>query len=366
MSAHTERVVTVGNTAAAYRVHIGSGLLERAPDLIAEAGLKGVARIVADRSVWRLHGERLITAFRKAGISPAVLEIDAGEDRKHLESVSAIYDWLVDQRAERRDPLVAFGGGVVGDMVGFVAATYLRGVPLVQIPTTLLAQVDSSVGGKTGIDHPRGKNLIGAFYDARVVISDISTLSTLPQRELRAGLAEVVKMAAILDHDFFNRLERGHEALSRGEASVLADAVTRSVELKGEVVTSDHEESGLRMILNYGHTVGHAIEAATAYKHFLHGEAVSIGMEASAHIAQSMGLLSAEDAERQRQLLTALELPIRCAVAPDDLAPALTLDKKNRAGTINWIVLRGLGSAEIRADVPSDAVQGALAHVCGV
>jgi 3-dehydroquinate synthase len=364
MNTRVDHLITVGEGSSAYEVHIGSGLLPRAADLIQSAGLKGTARIVADRNVWALHGKHLFDGFKQLGLSPPVLEIDAGEDKKNLQSVSSIYDWLVEQRAERRDPIVAFGGGVVGDMVGFVAATYLRGVPLVQIPTTVLAQVDSSVGGKTGIDHPHGKNLIGAFYDARIVISDVGTLETLSDRERRAGLAEVAKMAAILDADMFARLERESPALARGETEPIMHAIARSVELKGQVVTSDHEEAGLRMILNYGHTVGHAIEAATAYQRYLHGEAVSIGMEASASIAQSVGILNQHDADRQRALLDALGLPIRCEVAPDALAPALTLDKKNRAGTISWIMLTRIGQAEIRSDIPSESVQAALNRVC--
>jgi 3-dehydroquinate synthase len=346
-------------------VHIGSGLLEQAGELIADAGLKGTARIVADRQVWMHHGKRLLDGFAAVGSTPPVLQIDAGEDKKNLDSVSKIYDWLVDQRAERRDPIVAFGGGVVGDMVGFVAATYLRGVPLVQVPTTVLAQVDSSVGGKTGVDHPRGKNLIGAFYDARVVLSDVDTLASLPLRERRAGLAEVAKMAAILDAELFTRLERDSASLAQGNSLALIDAIARSVELKGEVVTSDHDESGLRMILNYGHTVGHAIEAATAYQRYLHGEAVSIGMEAASSISQSVGALKRTDAERQHALLEALGLPVRCDVAPESLAPALSLDKKNRAGTLNWIILTDIGRAEIRSDIPAESVQAALRLVCG-
>jgi 3-dehydroquinate synthase len=336
MNTQTDHVITVGAGDSAYRVHIGSGLLERAAELIDDTGLKGAPRVIADRNVWRRHGERLLAGFKGAEAIPPVLQIDAGEDKKHLGSVSAIYDWLVEQRAERRDPIIAFGGGVVGDMVGFVAATYLRGVPLVQVPTTVLAQVDSSVGGKTGVDHPSGKNLIGAFYDARVVISDVDTLATLPDRERRAGLAEVAKMAAILDADLFVRLERDSASLAKGEPDSLVDAIARSVELKGEVVTSDHEESGLRMILNYGHTVGHAIEAATGYQRYLHGEAVSIGMEAASAISQSVGLLNSADGARQSALLRALGLPVSCDVDPAMLTPALTLDKKESSRS-HWL-----------------------------
>jgi 3-dehydroquinate synthase len=364
MNTRTDHVITVGVGDSAYRVHVGSGLLPRAAGLIEQTGMKGTARIVADRNVWRLHGHRLLEGFARNGPTPPVLEIDAGEDKKHLGSVASIYDWLVEQRAERRDPIIAFGGGVVGDMVGFVAATYLRGVPLVQIPSTVLAQVDSSVGGKTGVDHPRGKNLIGAFYDARLVISDVETLTTLPQREIRAGLAEVAKMAAILDADLFARLEQHSAALATGQLDALVDPIARSVELKGRVVTSDHEESGLRMILNYGHTVGHAIEAATGYQRYLHGEAVSIGMEAASAIAQSVGMLDAAAAGRQRVLLQALQLPVSSDVDPQLLAPALALDKKNRGGRINWIMLAGIGQAEIRSDIPVESVQAAIHHVC--
>jgi 3-dehydroquinate synthase len=366
MNTRSNHLITVGEGHAAYRVHIGSDLLSHVADLMSEAGLEGTARIVADREVWALHGARMCDGFNRMRITLPVLEIEAGEDKKNLASVATIYDWLVEQRAERRDPIIAFGGGVVGDMVGFAAATYLRGVPLVQVPTTVLAQVDSSVGGKTGVDHPRGKNLIGAFYDPRVVISDVDTLATLPERERRAGLAEVAKMAAILDADLFDRLEHESDAIGKGEPHALMNAIARSVELKGEVVTSDHEESGLRMILNYGHTVGHALEAATAYQRYLHGEAVSIGMEASSTIAQSVGILSKADGARQHALLQALGLPVCCDVSPDLLAPALRLDKKNRSGTINWIMLTSIGQAEIRADIPAESVTAALQHVCRV
>lgn len=364
MNTRTDQVITVGVGESAYRVHIGPDLLQRAAELIEATGLSGSPRIIADRNVWRLHGERLLDGFKSAGSVPPVLEIAAGEDKKHLGSVAAMYDWLVEQRAERRDPIVAFGGGVVGDMVGFVAATYLRGVPLVQVPTTVLAQVDSSIGGKTGVDHPRGKNLIGAFYDARVVISDVDTLATLPDRERRAGLSEVVKMAAILDADLFTRLERHSASLARGEPDSLVAAIARSVELKGDVVTSDHEEAGLRMILNYGHTVGHAIEATTGYQRYLHGEAVSIGMEVASTIAQSVGMLNQTDAARQRALLQAIDLPVSSDVDADLLAPALMLDKKNRGGRINWIMLAGIGRAEIRNDIPAEAVQAAIRRIC--
>lgn len=361
MKTSAEHRVTVGTGETAYEVHIGPAMLERVGELLFRTGLRGFPRIVADRTVWGLHGDRLLAAFQTR---PAVLEIDAGEDRKTLASVSAIYDWLVEQRAERGDPIIAFGGGVAGDMVGFVAATYLRGVPLVQVPTTMLAQVDSSVGGKTGVDHPRGKNLIGAFYDARLVVSDTDTLTTLPRRELAAGLAEVVKMAAILDARFFERLEADADRLHDADLAALSAAIARSVELKGEVVTSDHRESGLRMILNYGHTVGHAVEAATAYQRYLHGEAVSIGMQASATMAREMEFLSSEDAERQRQLLDRLDLPSHSDLAPSALAPALRLDKKTRQGRINWVLLRGLGHAMVTADVPDRAVERALDEVC--
>ncbi|MDP8925052.1 MAG: 3-dehydroquinate synthase, partial [Chloroflexota bacterium] len=278
-TAASDGPVQIRTGSSQYEAWVGAGLLERLPELLERAGLRGRSRVVADETVWRLHGGAIEAALRDAGRDVALYTLPGGEEHKTLADAERMYDWLIEAGTDRGDHVVAVGGGVIGDMGGFVAATFLRGIPVVQVPTTLLAQVDSSIGGKTGVDHRLGKNLIGAFHQPSLVVADTRFLRTLPEREYRSGWAEIVKMAVIMDADLFARLERRAETLLRFEDEVaLAHAVRRSIELKGEVVGADERESGLRVILNYGHTIGHAVEAATGYRRLLHGEAVAIGM----------------------------------------------------------------------------------------
>ena len=338
----------------------GPEALARLPAVLASTGFAGQLWVVADARVAILHGAIL----RRVLPDVPILAIPADEASKTLQQVAQVWDWLIEGGAQRRDALVAFGGGVVCDLVGFAAACYLRGIGLVNVPTTLLAQVDAGVGGKTAVNHPRGKNLIGAFYQPLAVVADTSFLGTLPQRAFAAGMAEVAKIAMALDADLFAHLEHEANALAPTAAERLAPIVGRAIELKASVVERDERERGERMLLNYGHTIGHALEAASGYSALLHGEAVAIGMHAAAHIAQRMGMLSARDAARQRALLEALRLPIAAhGVDVDEVLARLRLDKK-RAGTQQrWVLATRVGRATVRDDVPAGLVREAIEQV---
>ncbi len=347
-----------------YDAIVDWGGLGRLPDYLKELQLPARVFLVTDSHLNILYTSALQENLRKAGFEPLVYTVPAGEASKSQEQVNALYDWLVEQRAERREALLAFGGGVIGDLVGFVAATYLRGVPLVQIPTSLLAQVDSAIGGKTGINHLRGKNLIGAFYHPRLVVADPALLLTLPQRARTEGWAEIVKYGIILDADLFALLEASAEKLRQFEhpsAELLCRIIARSISLKAQVIENDEREQGQRAILNYGHTVGHALENICGYGELLHGEAVSIGMEAVSALAQEAGMFSASDAARQRALLTALGLPVTYAgsVQPQQILDAIQLDKKVVGKRVRWIMPTGIGNVEITT-LPDDLVERVL------
>ncbi len=320
--------------------------------------------IITDTNLQRLYAPSLLSGLAEAGYEPHLYAVAPGEASKSLEQLSAIYDWLVEQRAERREAIVALGGGVVGDLAGFAAATYLRGMPLVQVPTSLLAQVDSAIGGKTGINHPGGKNLIGAFYHPQLVLADPATLLTLPERERTEGWAEVVKYGIILDAGLFARLE-AHAALLRDfrppPAALLCQLIARSIALKVAVIEQDEREQGLRAILNYGHTVGHALENVAGYGTWLHGEAVSLGMVAAAALAQQAGIFAPDGAQRQNRLLAALGLPTSCAgVAPvEAILAAIQLDKKIAAKRVRWILPQRIGQVTTSA-LPDELVQRVL------
>jgi 3-dehydroquinate synthase len=359
------RSVQIKAGASAYEALVGPGASAEIGPAIERAGLKGRPRVIADRTVWTQFGSPIEASLRALGRDVRVLVTDAGEERKTLASVEAMYDWLIEVGTDRGDFLVAVGGGVVGDMVGFVAATFLRGIPVVQVPTTLLAQVDSSIGGKTGVDHRLGKNLIGAFHQPSLVVADTRLLESLPEREYRAGWSEIVKMAMIRDAELFRRLQARAEALLRFEDPVLlGDVIRRSIELKGEVVGADERESGLRVILNYGHTIGHALEAATGYRHLLHGEAVAIGMRGAGFIARERGTLAPADFEAQQALLKRFGLPDRAdEVSADALLGPLSRDKKARGSTIQWVLADGIGSVTTARNVTGDEVSAALHEI---
>ena len=343
------------------RIKSGRGILQRTASYMKEAGLSGRAFIITDRNVYSSYGQELAGALKAGGFEPAVHVLNPGEQTKNPQTLGVLYEWLVEAKAERSDVVVALGGGVVGDVAGYAAATYLRGLPLVQVPTTLLAQVDSSIGGKTGINLPQGKNLIGAFYPAALIVIDTATLGTLPLREYRGGLAEVVKYGVIMDASLFDLIE-GHQAevLQQAEA-VIDPIISRCAELKQQVVGEDERETGRRMILNYGHTIGHALETATHYEVLLHGEAVAIGMSGAAQLAVALDKLDGASCERIKQLLKGLGLPFAArGLAWDVVRDAMSLDKKTKAGQIRWILPTSIGSVEITPDVPAATVEDVL------
>jgi len=353
--------IAIQAAAGKYEVLVGRGLLSSAAELLREAGFAGCIRLMADETVYGLYGARVEDRLRRGGFAVESFAIPPGEPSKTLETASRAYDWLVESGTERRDLILALGGGVVGDLAGFVAATFLRGLRLVQLPTSLLAQVDSSVGGKVAVNHPRGKNLIGAFYPPSLVIVDPDTLSTLPRRELSAALAEVAKMAFTMDELLFGELEREGESLLRPEGDAIERTIARSIELKAQVVEEDERESGLRAILNYGHTIGHAIEAVSAYQAFRHGEAVAIGMVGAASIAVRLGMLDAAIARRQEALLRHLGLPVSCpGFEVERLLGAMNHDKKLSGGQLTWVLPERIGRVAIRRDVPLAVVRNAL------
>ena len=323
-----------------------------------------------DSGIGRLYSEPILSLLLNAGFVPQIFTISAGEASKSIWSWQQILNWLVEQKAEQREPIIALGGGVIGDLAGFVAATYHRGVPLIQIPTSLLAQVDSAIGGKTGINHPLGKNLIGAFYQPGLIIVDPALLLTLPERVYLEGWAEIVKYGMILDADLFEMLEDHSSSLHARDATLLTKIITRCIQLKMDVVQRDERDGGLRNILNYGHTFGHALEVLTDYGSWLHGEAVAVGMEVAARIAVARGLLTNEHALRQRELLLSLHLPQRCpgvdtiSVLEKMQRDKKVRDKKVRAGQMRWILPTQIGRAEIYDDVPLALIQEAVAKVC--
>jgi 3-dehydroquinate synthase len=339
----------------------GDGILSALGVRMKEAGLAGRAFVVTDNRVGSLHAGPTLEALDAAGFRPALSSVAGGETAKSLKTAGELYAWLADQRAERRDVVVALGGGVIGDLAGFVAATYLRGMALVQVPTTALAQVDSSVGGKTAVNLPQGKNLVGAFHPARLTLIDIAFLDELPPRELSAGWAEVIKTAIIFDPPLFEELERAHpQEMGRGQ---LLDVISRCVRWKMKVVAEDPTEKGPRMLLNFGHTIGHAIEAATGYGTYLHGEAVAIGMAGVAEISRRLGLIDRALVDRIERSLKRSDLPVRydgSLVSPEQLLRAAASDKKAQAARLRWVLTTGLGSTQVSSDVPDDLVLDVL------
>lgn len=343
-----------------YPIRIGADLIGQT-ELFAPHIAGSSITIVTNETVEPLYGEALRTALAPLGKQVSTVVLPDGEVFKNWETLNAIFDALLGGQADRKTTLIALGGGVIGDMTGFAAACYMRGVPFIQVPTTLLSQVDSSVGGKTGINHPLGKNMIGAFYQPQAVIADIATVRTLPERELAAGLAEVIKTAAIADAAFFEWLEQNVEALNRREPAALMHAVKRSCEVKASVVAADEREGGLRAILNFGHTFGHAIEAGLGYGEWLHGEAVGCGMVMAADLSVRLGLL--DEAVRQRlvSVIGAAHLPTRAPALGDSrYIELMKVDKKAEAGTIKFILLKKLGETLI-TDVPEPALRATLA-----
>jgi 3-dehydroquinate synthase len=354
------QTLTVTLGARSYPIHIGPGLLARA-DLVTALLPQNKAAIVTNETVAPLYLAPLARALQARGVSVVSVTLPDGEEHKNWQTLNRIFDALIEQRCERGTAVLALGGGVIGDLAGFAAAVYLRGVPYIQVPTTLLAQVDSAVGGKTAINHPRGKNLIGAFYQPLAVIADTDTLATLPARELASGIAEVIKYGLIRDRAFFDWLEANLARLLAREPEALGYAIERSCANKAEVVARDERESGERALLNFGHTFGHAIEAGLGYGEWLHGEAVAAGMVLAARLSRRMGLIGAQEVERITALIAAAGLPVR---APDlGLARYLELmgrDKKVAGGRLRFVLLRRIGEAFVSDEVPQSALADVL------
>ena len=349
-----------------YEVAVGRGLLGGLAAVAAVASQLRNRRILAvsDRTVHELHGPPLEVGLDAAGakrVGWVVLE--PGEAHKNLESLCRIWDALVAGRIERGDCLIAFGGGVVGDVAGFAAATYLRGVDFVQIPTTLLAMVDSSVGGKTAIDHPRGKNLIGAFHQPRGVAADLDVLRTLPRRELLSGFAEVIKSAIVADPELFDLLERRGPAIAEDDEA-LEETVARAVAVKARIVEQDEREGGPRALLNLGHTLGHAVEVLSGFGTHSHGEAVVLGIAFAVRLSRELGLLSTGEAVRIRKVLANWGYPLKVPGFPvEKILETLGLDKKSVGGLPRWVVLRGIGEPEFGLAVPPELIQSLLPTV---
>ena len=348
-----------------YAAVIGPGVLAELPRWLTRAGLGGRARIVADERAWSAHGAALQAGLRADNRDAEVLTVVGGEEQKSLAGAERLYDWLIRTGTERGDCVVAMGGGAVGDLAGFAAATFLRGLPLVQVPTTLLAMVDSSIGGKVAVNHRLGKNLIGAFHQPALVVADTRTLRSLPAREYRSGWAEIVKIAMIADGQLFAEMRDNVDRLLAFEDEyLLGRVIRRAVELKGGIVGEDEREDGRRIILNYGHTIGHALEAATGYGRYLHGEAVAIGMHGAAQIAQRRGLLDDAAGRAQAKILAAFGLPSRAeGVAAQELLGPLSRDKKARGKAIRWVLATGIGSVTTANDVSAAEVADALRAV---
>ncbi|HEY2255650.1 MAG TPA: 3-dehydroquinate synthase [Variovorax sp.] len=344
-----------------YPILIGSGLLDDAASFAA-APRASHALIVSNTTVAPLYARQLRAALAERYRAVHVLELPDGEAHKDWPTLNLIFDALLGHGSDRKTVLYALGGGVVGDMTGFAAASYMRGIPFVQVPTTLLAQVDSSVGGKTAINHPLGKNMIGAFYQPQLVLCDLATLASLPARELSAGLAEVIKYGPIHDMAFLDWIELHIDALMAREPSALAQAVKRSCEIKALVVGQDERESGLRAILNFGHTFGHAIESGLGYGTWLHGEAVGCGMVMAAHLSLRLGGVDAAFVERLTGLIRRAGLPVKApALGADRYLELMRIDKKSEAGEIRFVVIDRPGSASVRA-APDAVVRDVIAQ----
>ena len=355
--------IIVSLAARSYCVHVGAGLIADTR-LIASRLPQPRVALVSNDVIWPLYGRALADALAPSNIKVIPIILPDGESHKGWPALNMIFDALLEHACDRKTTLIALGGGVIGDITGFAAATYQRGVPFIQIPTTLLAQVDSSVGGKTAINHPRGKNMIGAFYQPQLVLADTDTLVTLPNRELRAGLAEVIKYGLILDAKFFNWLEKNLAALLAREPMALTHAITRSCQIKADVVADDERETaaeGGRALLNLGHTFGHAIETALGYGTWLHGEAIACGMVLATKFSHSLGFIDVETVTRTQQIFEAAGLPTAMPnISADEMLQHMGRDKKNNAGVIKLILLKSIGGAYIDATISADRIHAFL------
>jgi len=357
--------IQVSLDSRSYQILIGTGLLRTLGDRCAELPLTRRAMVVTNPAVNRLYGAAALASLRRAGFHTSIVQVPGGERAKSLSQTARLYRAFLRHRMDRRSAVIALGGGVIGDLAGYAAATYLRGLPLIQVPTTLLAQVDSSVGGKVAVNLPEGKNLVGAFYQPSLLVADTETLRSLPSRELRAGLAEVVKYGMIADPELFHYIDVNLDAILRIEPEPLAFLVARSCAIKARVVEQDEREEGLRAILNFGHTVGHALEAASGYRRLLHGEAISIGMVVATKLSVMRGLCGEEDLQRVRSLLARIGLPTSTKLSSTRIIKTIGYDKKIKNNVIHFVLTKGLGHVTVAAISDLRQLRTALAEAGG-
>jgi 3-dehydroquinate synthase len=336
-----------------YNIFIGGGLLKQTGKTLEAFEFSSKIALISNPTVYGFYGKEVSAALRAAGHDLTEVLIPDGEEYKSLVYTEKIYEALLKAKLDRKSALIALGGGVIGDITGFAASTYMRGIDFIQVPTTLLAQVDSSVGGKTGVNHPLGKNMIGAFWQPRLVWIDTATLNTLPRREFLSGLGEVIKYGVIWDENFFSYLEANKAKILKLDPAALTYIIRRSCEIKAEVVSKDERESGLRAILNYGHTIGHAIETITGYKKYLHGEAVAIGMHMEARLSEQLGLINKGAVGRIKTLIDSYDLPsaMPAGIEMDDLLEKMQVDKKTVAGKMHFVLPETLGSVKIHSEI---------------
>ncbi len=345
-----------------YNISIGSNILEGTGEQLRLFGLSPKIALISNPTVFALYGEQAIGSIKKAGFDLHTIFVPDGEEYKDLRQLQTIYEELLKQKLDRSSGLVALGGGVIGDITGFAASTYMRGISYFQVPTTLLAQVDSSVGGKTGVNHRLGKNMIGTFWQPRLVWIDVETLKSLPKRELLAGLAEVIKYGVIYDGELFAFLESNREKILGLENEAIMHIIKRSCEIKAAIVSQDEREAGLRAILNYGHTIGHAVETVTGYTRYLHGEGVAIGMYLEAKLSQMLDLADRDQVMRIKSLLDSYGLPSELPddIDKDSLLVSMQLDKKTVAGNLKFVLPEKIGKVRIEKGVPEKAVRESL------
>ena len=339
-----------------YSIYVGDGILSKAGDFLQRARLRGKVAVITNPTVAQLYLDTMQESLSGAGFEVTPVLVPDGEQHKNLRSLSIIYDRLIAERFERQSCVLALGGGVVGDLAGFAAATFLRGIAYVQVPTTLLAQVDSSVGGKTGVNHQKGKNLVGAFYQPRLVLIDVAVLQSLPRREFIAGLAEVIKYGVIDDPELFKLLEEKIGKLASLDRALLTQVIATSCAIKAKVVEQDERENDYRAVLNFGHTIGHALEAATHYQKYLHGEAVGIGMAQAAVISVQQGFCDQRSLERIRKLIKKAGLPLEIPreVSMQNLIQGMEVDKKSAGGKIKFVICTGIGTTRFHMLSPGE------------
>jgi len=342
-----------------YNIMIGNGILKDIGGIIEKFEFSNKLALISNPTVYDLYGKTVSESLKASGHDLIEVLLPDGEEYKSLASTEKIYESMLKAKLDRKSALIALGGGVIGDITGFAASTYMRGIDFIQIPTTLLAQVDSSVGGKTGVNHPLGKNMIGAFWQPRLVWVDTATLETLPRREFLSGLGEVIKYGVIWDEDFFAYLESNRDKILRLDKEALTHIIRRSCEIKSEVVSKDERESGLRAILNYGHTIGHAIETITGYKKYLHGEAVAIGMYMEARLSHQLGLIEKKAVAKIKALIDSYELPSKMPdeIQINDLVEKMQIDKKTVGGKMHFVLPEKVGAVRIHSGITSEDIK---------